>query len=165
MYLCRLKEKTMATRKLLVDYECDFKLIGLHSLLADYRLVYFLNKELRLQLHKEHEKEALLCPIYQKYFSYYTWYNPETSVKWHCIGNKLNAEREMSGTGIFSTTHSVQYLIANLKKVDYFLKIDTEGRLNTAELVSKLNQIPSTTAYIIAPDTLNLKHKLLFQEC
>ena len=71
----------------------------------------------------------------------------------------------MSGTGIFSTTHSVQYLIANLKKVDYFLKIDTEGRLNTAELVSKLNQIPSTTAYIIAPDTLNLKHKLLFQEC
>ena len=155
----------MATLKLSMDYDCDFKLIGLHSSLSDYRLAYFLNKELQLQLHREDKKKVLECPINSGYYSYYTWQHPISDIKWHCIGNKLRVEREMNKAGLFESTYAMQYLIASLKKVDYFLKIDTDGYLDTAKLISQTNSIPSTTAYIIEPNTLSLKHKLLFQEC
>ena len=56
-------------------------------------------------------------------------------------------------------------LYDKLKKVDFFLKIDTEGTFNAQQIIAKIQQIPATNAHTVALNTLNIKHKLLFQEC
>ena len=47
-----------AVLKLLDVLPCDYKLIAVHSALDDYRLAYFLNKILQLQLAKENQKAS-----------------------------------------------------------------------------------------------------------
>ena len=147
-----------AVLKLLDVLPCDYKLIAVHSALDDYRLAYFLNKILQLQLAKENQKASLLDTVSGKYFSYYFWENP-------CIGNKLLIEKEMHTLSLFESATSLVYLIDKYKKVDYFLKIDTERRMDLATLLSKISEIPATTAYTIDTDTLNNKYKQIFQEC
>jgi hypothetical protein len=154
-----------AVLKLLDVLPCDYKLIAVHSALDDYRLAYFLNKTLQLQLAKENQKASLLDTVSGKYFSYYYWENPLLGTAWHCIGNKLLIEKEMQSLSLFESTTSLIYLIDKYKKVDYFLKIDTERRMDLASLLSKISEIPATTAYTIDTDTLNNKYKQIFQEC
>ena len=154
-----------AVLKLLDVLPCDYKLIAVHSALDDYRLAYFLNKILQLQLAKENQKASLLDTVSGKYFSYYFWENPLLGTAWHCIGNKLLIEKEMHTLSLFESTTSLTYLIDKFKKVDYFLKIDTERRIDTTSLLSKISEIPATTAYTIDTDTLNNKYKQIFQEC
>ena len=156
----------MATVLKLIDIlPCDYKLFAVHSALDDYRLAYFLNKTLQLQLTKENKKASLLDTFSGKYFSYYYWENPLLGTAWHCIGNKLLIEKEMQSLSLFESTTSLIYLIDKYKKVDYFLKIDTERRMDLASLLSKISEIPTTTAYTIDTDTLNNKYKQIFQEC
>ena len=156
----------MATVLKLIDIlPCDYKLFAVHSALDDYRLAYFLNKTLQLQLAKENKKASLLDTFSGKYFSYYYWENPLLGTAWHCIGNKLLIEKEMQSLSLFESTTSLIYLIDKYKKVDYFLKIDTERRIDTTSLLSKISEIPATTAYTIDTDTLNNKYKQIFQEC
>ena len=64
-----------AVLKLIDVLPCDYKLIAVHSALDDYRLAYFLNKILQLQLAKENQKASLLDTVSGKYFSYYFWEN------------------------------------------------------------------------------------------
>ena len=71
----------------------------------------------------------------------------------------------MHTLSLFESATSLVYLIDKYKKVDYFLKIDTERRMNLASLLSKISEIPTTTAYTIDTDTLNNKYKQIFQEC
>ena len=66
---------------------------------------------------------------------------------------------------LFEELPQVQYLVENEKKVDYFLKIDTEGRLDIPKILNRLREVPATTAREIAIDTLDKKYKLIFQEC
>ena len=154
-----------AVLKLLDVLPCDYKLIAVHSALDDYRLAYFLNKTLQLQLAKENQKASLLDTVSGKYFSYYYWENPLLGTAWYCIGNKLLIEKEMHTLSLIESATSLVYLIDKYKKVDYFLKIDTERRMNLASLLSKISEIPTTTAYTIDTDTLNNKYKQIFQEC
>ena len=142
-----------AVLKLLDVLPCDYKLIAVHSALDDYRLA------------KENQKASLLDAVSGKYFSYYFWENPLLGTAWHCIGNKLLIEKEMHTLSLFESATSLVYLIDKYKKVDYFLKIDTERRMNLASLLSKISEIPTTTAYTIDTDTLNNKYKQIFQEC
>ena len=118
-----------------------------------------------MQLTKENKKASLLDTFSGKYFSYYYWENPLLGTAWHCIGNKLLIEKEMQSLSLFESTTSLIYLIDKYKKVDYFLKIDTERRMDLATLLSKISEIPATTAYTIDTDTLNNKYKQIFQEC
>ena len=156
----------MATVLKLIDIlPCDYKLFSVHSALDDYRLAYFLNKTLQLQLAKENKKASLLDTFSGKYLSYYYWENPLLGTAWHCIGYKLLIEKEMHTLSLFESTTSLTYLIDKFKKVDYFLKIDTERRIDTTSLLSKISEIPATTAYTIDTDTLNNKYKQIFQEC
>ena len=71
----------------------------------------------------------------------------------------------MHTLSLFESATSLVYLIDKYKKVDYFLKIDTERRMDLATLLSKISEIPATTAYTIDTDTLNNKYKQIFQEC
>jgi len=156
----------MARHKLSIASFCDYKLIAIHTPLEDYRLVYMLNGALSLQLAKRYDKECFAVDGGKGGgFSYYHWENKLLQIDWHCVANKLVCEEETEGM-LFGKTSIIHYLIEDKKKVDYFLKIDTEGRLDMQGILTAIKGLPYVSmAYTIKTEGLNVKHKLLFQEC
>lgn len=144
----------------------DFRLMAIHTTMKDYRLVYFLNKILKIKLSKDSKKKAFVGAETNADFSYYHWCDESSRINWNCIANKAFTETKMKETSLFEATTFVNYLIDNQRKVDFFLKINPEGRFNEKEIIKKIATIPDISAiYKIDIDTLSSKHKLIFQEC
>lgn len=157
----------MIVYKLSDDFlDDDFKLMAIHTTMEDYRLAYFLNKALKINLSKDYTKGLVMLAQHNIGFSYYHWYDKSSKINWHCIANKFITETRMERTSLFETTSFVNYLIDSRKKVDFFLKINPKGRFSQREIIEKVATIPNVSAiYKINIDTLSSKHKLIFQEC
>ncbi|GIJ97745.1 hypothetical protein CAPN001_23140 [Capnocytophaga stomatis] len=144
----------------------DFRLMAIHTTMKDYRLVYFLNKILKIRLSKESKKKTFVGVDGNADFSYYHWYDESSKINWNCIANRSVTETKMKVTSLFESTTFVNYLIDNQRKIDFFLKINPEGRFDEKEIIKKIAAIPDISAiYKIDTDTLSSKHKLIFQEC
>ena len=86
------------------------------------------------------------------------------------VSNKYKAAitKTNNSDGLFGDTMNretvITYLIPELKKVDYFLKIQSDfDNLETKMLVNQINQIKQIiSAYQIVPETLKSKDNLIF---
>ncbi|WP_288897931.1 IPExxxVDY family protein [uncultured Capnocytophaga sp.] len=147
----------MALLKLNKNELINYQLIGIETSLPDYKLAYKLNQKLHIQLAKHKDYEPLIATNHQ-YHSYYTWQDPATDLKWHCISNKMLIE------GTPNQLFGIEYLIDKYKTIDYFLKIDTlDTDLCNANTI--MQQLMPLKCKIIDPNKLNLKHNYIFQEC
>jgi hypothetical protein len=55
------------------------------------------------------------------------------------------------------------FLLPELKKVDYFLKIESDDDLELAGIVKKLKSIKSlSTVYVVETETIKSKNNLIF---
>ena len=163
----------MATLKLLIDEieENNYTLIAMHSVLEDYRLAFFLNKELPIFLTKSPEKFSITNKkgnaVFQK-FVYMDVYNGFT---WTLIQNKIeitNTEKSTANSLFFNEeieTETKMFLLPEFKKVDFLLKIDNESqRVNEIEITSLLNSIEKISAvYTIDLNTIKNKNNLIFK--
>lgn len=147
--------------------EEEFELIAIHTSLLDYRLVYFLNKVLKISLIRNHEKHFTKEEKPHRGYAYYHCSDDISSLEWHCVANKVYFEDTLNENLLFYTATSVDYLVDKLKTVDFFLKVNTEeGKFNTKETLKKISQIPYVTkAYAVDITKLSSQHKLIFQEC
>jgi hypothetical protein len=161
-----------------LEMEFDFTIIGIKTILEDYLLAFYLNKELGTYfercendidvIEEEVEKEEEL-----NFFSHFIFNNIEEMEEWHLISNRyyteipLSIEREES-QDLFSlnkqTIQVTKYFIPEKKEVEYLLRIDSiedKSRLN--ELINKIRSIQAiTTAYLIEYNTLRSKRNLIF---
>lgn len=162
----------MATYKLLIDdfVTVDFELIAIHSSLEDHRLAYFINRELAILLEKSPNDIWVTINEGESCFSRFIFEDPGNESAWNLIQNKNRVMSMQSNTttSLFEDTGlSIQtsvFLMPELKKVDYVLKIENVTSLfNTDEVVEKLlsiNQI--ATAYTIDHKKLKSKNNLIF---
>lgn len=125
----------------------SFFLIGISSSEVDYKLCWKINQELNLEFKKVkdllfyHEKLNV-----EQNFSLYTFSNDEFEA--YFISNK--------------TTNG--YLIDEHKKIDYFLKIESQNQTILDNLYTKLNQINFIQAvFKIDVNSLKSKQKLIFE--
>lgn len=160
----------MTVRKLsLSDFDAiDYELIALHTSLEDYRLAYFLNRNLPILLSKSNELVEFKTSNGVAFFSKFSYVKEEADEAWTLIENKDEVEALdlNSVTDLFSekhekiTTHI--YLLPELKKVNYFLKIKN-SLLEAQEIVSQLNAITQiSTAYLVDVTPLKSKNNLIF---
>ncbi|ATA72543.1 MULTISPECIES: IPExxxVDY family protein [Capnocytophaga] len=156
----------MATYKLSNDWFDDtFKLIAIHTTLEDFRLVYFLNNHLKINLSRN-KKKKIVNEQNSVPFPYFEWYDELSDVNWHCISNKVNVENNIKDSGLlFDSLYTASYLLKDKKKVDFFLKIDCDNRFKTQNVLDKVNEITQVIAYEIDTYTLNTKNKLILQGC
>ncbi len=159
----------MLSHKLLLDdEEEDYDLLAIHSTLEDYKIAFFLNKLLHLNLKRarydvdfNHGDVQALYPLYvfkepAKYLSVYLIKNKYKGAnkKVICAGS-LFSEEEFSPRATF--------FIPEYKEVDYFLKI--EGVLEKGELEKWLNRITlipnSLTTFKVDPKQLKSKNNLI----
>lgn len=148
-----------------LDYENDhdYNLIGLHTSLEDYRLAFFLNTCLNIQLKRHHED--LNFDKAPARFSLFTFDCNRTFTYWSLITNKYNyISNETISGNLFKEQLHTSVLIPEKKQVDYFLKIEADLDMPKLEtILSKINNIKNiVTSYSVNPESLKSKDFLIF---
>lgn len=157
----------MAVHKLQIDdfISTDYELIAIHSSIEDYRLAYFLNKELGIQLNKNKLAVELRTKSGKSSFEHYVYDDEKNDVCWHLISNKAELNLNSNDAiGFFENITSASYLIPEFKTADYVLKIENVDRLfdieSVVENIKQLSFIP--LVYTIDKDKLKSKNNLIF---
>ncbi len=162
----------MAIHKLLIDdfVTIDYKLIAIHSSLEDYRLAYFMNRELSILLEKSPNDIWVTVNEGESYFSRFIFEDPDNDSAWNLIQNRnrITTMQSNTTTSLFEdaglTIETSVLLMPELKTVDYVLKIENmPSTFGTDEVVEKLLTIKQVaTAYSIDHKKLKSKNNLIF---
>lgn len=159
----------MALHKLLVDdfEENSYLLLAIHCTIEDYRLAYLLNKHLKINL-KRNSKDLDFEYIVSSY-SIFEWDDINQDITWSLVSNICKKEEESltSSGSLFNASQKItrtHNLIPELKKVNYLLKIDTDGRFINGKLIlNKIQEIPQVVAaYTVDAFELKSKDNLIF---
>ncbi len=161
----------MAIHKLLIDdfITIDYGLVAIHSPLEDYRLAYFINRELSILLEKSPEDITFSIREGESCFSRFI-YEDANETLWSLVQNKnrVLSLQAAGGTSLFGQTgmdiSTNVYLVPEMKKADHILKIENMPDVFTLDtVVTKLLSIKHiTTAYTIDHHKLRSKNNLIF---
>ena len=162
----------MAIHKLHIDEfdEIDYNLIAIHTALEDYRLAYFINQILGLNLSKSKNEIHINIKEGETYFSRFYFEDLKNDVFWSLIQNKneITLEKKDNNLNLFANKileiSTNVYLLPEFKKVDYFLKIDnTEDALDIEKITTQLNTINRiATVYPVDINKIKNKNNLIF---
>lgn len=144
--------------------EENFSLIGIHTTLEDYRLAYFLNKNLELNFKKSDSYLSFQKTKKQASFSFFNYYEKEFDSDWTLISNSFKKENQEISNNLLLTTETKTYLIPEKKKVDYFIKISGVTQYkHMNQVIDKINKIEQIiTSYPIDKNSLKSKDFLIF---
>ncbi len=162
----------MAIHKLQIDDfdEIEYNLIAIHTSLEDFRLAYFINKMLPINLSKSKNEVQINIKEGETHFSKFSFDDQENDIYWNLIQNKNEVTREKKDNNLnlfANTTLNIAtkvYLLPEFKKVDYFLKIDNaEENIDLEKITSLLNTIERiSTVYLIDINIIKNKNNLIF---
>ena len=150
--------------------EIDYHLIAIHTSLEDYRLAYFINQKLPINLGKNKNEIQINIKEGETKFSRFYYYDVEKEISWNLIQNKNEViqQKNNSGRNLFSNINmevsTKVYLLPEFKKVDYFLKIENMDEvMDVLKIQSILNTIESiSTAYSVETNKIKSKNNLIF---
>ena len=162
----------MAILKLQIDDfdEIDYDLIAIHSVLEDYRLAYLINQKLPILLNKSKEEVEIHTKEGDAFFSKFTFSDFLNDVQWTLIPNKneIIVKKKSTGQNLFLNEQveiaTKIYLLSELKKVDYFLKIENnKGDTDINQVLKSIHSIDRIAAvYIVDPKKIKSKNNLIF---
>ena len=162
----------MAVHKVYIEEfeEDDYYIIAIHTSLEDYRLAYFINREIAIRLSKNDSDIQSQVKEGETSFARFTFEDEKNDIKWNLVQNKNEIEgKENTITqDLFSNSEnsfsSSAYLLPEYKKVDFFLKIENaEKDINITEIVSKISTIDSIKmVYNVDKDKIKSKNNLIF---
>lgn len=150
--------------------EIDYFLIAIHTPLEDYRLAFFINQKLPVNLGKSKNEIQININEGETNFSRFYHYDTEKAISWNLIQNKSGVvnQNKNNNQNLFSNTTlevlTKVYLLPEFKKVDYFLKIEqSEEIINILKIQRLLNSIESiSTVYTIDTNKIKSKNNLIF---
>jgi hypothetical protein len=162
----------MAIHKLnLGDFdEIDYNLIAIHTSLEDFRLAYFINQKLPINLSKSKDEVQINIKQGETNFSRFHYYDLEKTISWNLIQNKNEVYQQEKETlqNLFSNitmeTATKVFLLPEFKKADFFLKIDnTEDTMDVSKIKIILNTIDHISAvYKVDTNQIKSKNNLIF---
>ena len=143
-----------------------FSLFAIHTDLDDYRLAYFLNKYLGINLSR---KAFDLDFVNSKgSFSVFEYIDQTSFLKWSLISNiyNYNFSTKASNDDLFVESNNLVQkvnLLTEYKNVNYLLKIENnESQVDLEAIVKEIKSIPQViTLYDINKDLKN-KENLIF---
>lgn len=162
----------MAVHKINIEdfEEEDYYLIALHTSLEDYRLAYFLNRELGIGLSKCKLDIPSQVKKVKTSFTRFTFDDEQKLVLWDLVQNKNVVETNELEVNIdlFSSTKSTfstaTYLLPEYKKVDFFIKIENaENEIDLDNVISQISKIEAIElVYSVAKENIKSKNNLIF---
>ena len=158
----------MAISKLNLEDFCNevFSLFAIHTNLDDYRLAYFLNKHLGINLFR---KTFDLDFVNSKgSFSVFEYIDQTNFLKWSLISNiyNYNFSTKASNDDLFVESNNLVQkvnLLTEYKNVNYLLKIENnESQVDLEAIAKEIKSISQViTVYDINKDLKN-KENLIF---
>ena len=150
--------------------EIDYHLIAIHTSLEDYRLAFFINQKLPINLSKSKNEIQINIKEGETKFSRYYYHNIEKAISWNLIQNKgeVVQQKKDNGQNLFSNltleVATKVYLLPEFKKVDYFLKIENlDETMNGTKIQTALNAIDNISAiYTVETNKIKSKNNLIF---
>lgn len=150
--------------------EIDYHLIAIHTSLEDYRLAYFINQNLPINLSKSKDEIQINIKEGETNFSRFYYYDSENAISWNLIQNKneVSQQKKDADQNLFSDlTQGIAtkvYLLPEFKKADFFLKIEnTDNTIEVSKIKTILNTIDSiSTVYTVDIDQIRSKNNLIF---
>ncbi|SDS33431.1 IPExxxVDY family protein [Gramella sp. MAR_2010_147] len=161
----------MQSHKMLLEVEDEhFNLIAIYSSLEGYKMAYFLNKYLKVNLERERKDIDFNHTDYDAFYALFSHKEPNSYYSLDLVANKFKGEAKkiLSSGSLFEEEElSPQEvnLIPEYNKVDFFLKISEEIRPKEFNRVlNKIGQIPGVQAvYAVDVDNLKSKQNLIFE--
>ena len=150
--------------------EIDYYLIAIHTLLDDYRLAYFINQKLPINLSKSTNDVQINIKEGEINFSRFFYNDEESAFSWNLIQNKneviqySNDNTQNLFSNVTMEVATKAYLLPEFKKVDYFLKIENnEEDLDLLNVQLLLNTIDNvSTVYVVDTNQIKSKNNLIF---
>ena len=150
--------------------EIDYSLIAIHTSLEDYRLAYFINQKLHLNLNKSTKEIQITVKEGETQFSRFHYYDKKKEISWDLIQNKndIIQQQKDQNQSLFSNLDleiaTKVYMLPEFKKVEYFLKIQNcDNNLNILEILNTLNTIDNiATTYVVDTNKIKSKNNLIF---
>lgn len=162
----------MAVHKIYIEdfEEEDYHLIAIHTILEDYRLAFFLNRDLEIRLYKSEFNIQSLVKEGATSFARFTYEDEEKVITWDLVQNKNEVEGSENNitTDLFSNSNnsfsSLAYLLPEYKKVDFFLKIgNAANEIDLNEIITKMSTIDGINmVYNVDKDKIKSKNNLIF---
>ena len=143
------------------DLENDYTLIGIHSNIETYKLAFKINQKLKIQLKRC--SYDISFKDKNSIFDLYKHSSETYNTKLYLILNKSFNEREIKGQLLFENLSESSFLIPELKKVEYFLKIEG-GNFNIKTLLNRLIEIDNIiSCYRTKITATKSKYNLIFE--
>ena len=141
--------------------EDDFSLLAIHSSLENYKIAFLLNTHCGSQFVMC--KEDIELPLKKAFFQNFEWDNPKKGIHCNLFSNKFTKLdiNTSKGAGLFNIPETKKvYLLPELKKVDYFIKINSgisvEVLNKKIDLINEISSCyPPKTIKINSHHTLN----------
>ena len=150
--------------------EIDYNLIAIHTSLEGYRLAYFLNHRLGINLSKSTNDIQIKVKAGETHFSRFSYTVAEADNCWNLIQNKsevISFKSEEKQNLFFNVPMEMAtkvFFLPEFKKVDYFLKIEnndeTSSISETQLLINTIENI--STVYIVDVNQIKSKNNLIF---
>jgi hypothetical protein len=146
--------------KVPVDQD-DTAVFAIHSEWPDYQLLFFLNRELKLQLKRQKDDlefgQGYFFPWFafdhQKHFSRYTQNKLKTGVN-------IQAELNLFADNRFE---EIYHVLPEYKRIDYLLKVEGESEEQLTLLLEKLKQLDQIVmAYALNSQLIKSKTNLIY---
>jgi len=142
--------------------EDDFSLLAIHSSLENYKVAFLLNTYCDSQFIMS--KEDIELPLKNAFFQNFEWNNPKKGIHCNLFSNKFTklGVNKSKGPGLFDIPETKKvYLLPELKKVDYFIKINLGI---SVEVLSKKIKLINEISMCYTPKTskINFHHTLNF---
>ncbi len=160
----------MAVHKLMLDdvfEDVSCSLIAMHCTIEDYRLAYMLNKFLNIRLVRKFEDLDFDNGITK--YSVFEYEDAKKLINWSLISNicKIETDSKLNSDSLFSHNHKVirtYNLVPEYRKVNYFLKIDSEfSNSKKNQIINNILRIPQVAmTYSVDMSKLKSKDNLIF---
>ena len=149
--------------------EIDYQLIAIHSPLEDYRLAYYINQNLPINLKKSNCNIHISNKDGETQFTRFI-FEDDKDIAWNLVQNQNDAilSSENNNQGLFANSSNEFspkiYLIPEFKKVDYFLKIENdEVAIDVSKIINSLKKIDRiSTVYAVEVEKIKSKNNLIF---
>lgn len=161
----------MAIHKLHLEEfdEIDYQLIAIHSSLEDYRLAYYINQNLPINLKKENCNIQISNKEGETQFTRFV-FEDSKDIMWNLVQNKNDVfvPSQNSNQGLFAETNNKFstkiYLIPEFKNVDFFFKIENgEVNIDVSKITNCIKKIDRvSTVYAVEVEKIKSKNNLIF---
>lgn len=148
------------------QFSDNYHVIAIHSDLEEFRLAFFLNQKLDINL-KRKRKDISLIEIKANY-SVFEYLNEAMYLNWIFFSNKSLMSNKITNeeSGLFSQESFFQNevsLIKNPKGVDYFLIIENvKNKTYVKKVLKKISEIRGVITSFMSEKKLENKENLIF---